>query len=189
MADYTYENVMESTRAGTFFLKHPFTGENLVEDIPLRVKVLSLTSFYTAIVTTQEISVYYLLAHVMPIVLFGCTLGVIVLFAQKLFQALDFKFWLFMSSILIFFIATMRVEYLPGNYLFYAGYTGESFRNLVLIPLVVYAMWQRKYILLVLALIVEPTLVWTGYGIGGGSIVAILMFLVDKILKGKRRGA
>ena len=110
-------------------------------------------------------------------------------FAQKLFGDNIHKRWAFMSLVAGMLLFTRGSEGLDGFRLFYAGFSGETIRSVVLIPYTIYVCWQRKWLAAVLAMVIEACLVWTTYGVGYAALITVCMFLLRLCLDRRNRHA
>lgn len=178
LQDAVYELVIGNLESGSIMTVHPFTGQIGEETMPMRMQILFLSSFYSGLITVSQQSQYIIMCKVVPMCIWVLSMLMYMAFARKLFGEDRDKRWMFLSVVAFLLLATSGSEGLMGYRLFYAGFSGETIRALVLIPYTLYVCWQKKWILAVLAVLAEACLVWTTYGAGYCLFITVCMFLV-----------
>lgn len=184
-----YEIVLGNLESGGFFQVNPFTGGELADAaMPLRMRILGLSSFHSGIISLTGIPVYTWMCQIAPAILWGLSMLQYAAFADALYGENGDRKWLFLSFVAFLYLVTAQVSGMPGNLLFYAGFTGEAVRGCLLIPYTVYAAWQKKWVFLLLALLTEMHLVWTTYG-AGYCLLAALLVLAARFISDRRKKA
>lgn len=178
MQDAVYEVTIGNVESGRLMSVHPFLGCESEAMMPLRMQILGLSSLYSSLITISQQSPYIIVCKIVPVVVFCFTLLVYRAFAQKLFPQNRDKQWLFMNLIVFILLITSKSTGLAGYRLFYAGFSGETIRGVLLLPYTLYVSWQKKWLLTCLAVLTEACLVWTTFGIGYCTVVALCMFAV-----------
>ena len=178
LEDAVYEITIGNVESGRIMEVHPFLGQTGGSGMPLRMKILGLSSLYSSLITISQQSTYMIICKVVPIVVWSCTMLVYWAFGEKLFPEDRGKRRLFLSLIAFFFLITSKSTGLAGYRLFFAGFSGETIRGVLLIPYALYVSWQRKWILAVLAIVAEACLVWTTWGIGYCTVIVVCMLIV-----------
>ncbi len=178
LQDAVYEIAIGNVESGSIMSVHPFLGREGDASMPLRMQILGLSSLYSGLITISQQSSYIIVCKIIPTVVWICVIWVYKVFAEKLFPENKDRQWLFLSLIAFIFLITSGSEGLSGYRLFYAGFSGETIRGVVLLPYTLYVSWQKKWLLAVLAILTEACLVWTTFGIGYCSVVVLCMLLV-----------
>lgn len=187
--DAIYEMVVGNLKAQGIMMLHPFLGVETVAEMPIRMRILGLSSLYTALITISQQSPYTIMCKVVPFVVWGLSILVYWAFANDLFPDHAEKRWLFISMVALVYLATSGGNGLAGYHLFYSGFSGETIRAAVLIPYTLYVSWQRRWFFAIIAILAEACLVWTTFGVGYCLLIAVGMFLVHWIMDRRGRDA
>ncbi|MBO5347765.1 MAG: hypothetical protein J6A45_06500 [Lachnospiraceae bacterium] len=187
LQDAVYEITLGNVASGSIMTVHPFLGSVTEASMPMRMQILSLSSLYSALITISQQSPYIIMCKVVPLVIWGLSILLYYAFAKDLFPENVHKRWIFISMVALVYLATSGSTGLAGQRLFYAGFSGESIRAVLLMPYTVYVSWQKKWHLAVLAVLAEACLVWTTFGVGYCFLIAACMFMAH--LWADRRGA
>ncbi len=178
LQDAVYDITIGNVESGRIMEVHPFLGQAGGSGMPLRMKILGLSSLYSSLITISQQSIYMIMCKMVPIVIWCCTMLVYQAFGEKLFPHNREKRWLFLSMIALFLLITSKSTGLAGYRVFFAGFSGETIRGVLLMPYALYVSWQRKWLLAVLSIVVEACLVWTTWGIGYCTVIVVCMLLV-----------
>ena len=181
LTEGTYDIVVGNLQSGNIMMVHPFTGESLELGMPLRRQVIGLTSLYSGMAHLFSVSEYVVLCKIVPICLWCFSMLLYWAFAQKLFLE-QAKRWLFLCAVALFYLLSRGGAGMPAAGLFGAGFTGETIRSVLLIPYTFYVTWHKKWLLAIIAVLVEVSIVWTTYGIGYCAFIVVCMFLVHFFL-------
>lgn len=187
--DAVYELVLGNLKAERIMTLHPFLGTDTEAVMPLRMRILGLSSFYSALITISQQSAYTIMCKVVPLVIWGLSILLYWEFSKELFPGNMGKRWTFISMIAVMYLITSGGTGLVGNRLFYSGFSGETIRAALLMPYTVYVSWCKKWYLALLAVLAEACLVWTTFGIGYCFLIAVGMFLVHCFLNRRRKDA
>ncbi len=174
--DAVYEITLGNVKSGSLMTLHPFLGVETSASMPFRMEILGLSSLYSMLITISQQSAYMIMCKIVPIVLWGFSLLLYWAFAEKFFPKDASKRWLFVGSAAFIYLVTSGSVGMPGYRLFYAGFSGETIRSILLMPYTVYVSWQRKWYLAALAVLAEACLVWTTFGVGYCFLIAVCMF-------------
>lgn len=178
LQDAVYDITIGNVESGRIMEVHPFLGQAGGSGMPLRMKILGLSSLYSSLITISQQSTYMIMCKMVPIVIWCCTMLVYQAFGEKLFAHNREKRWLFLSMIALFLLITSKSMGLAGYRVFFAGFSGETIRGVLLMPYALYVSWQRKWLLAVLSIVAEACLVWTTWGIGYCTVIVVCMLLV-----------
>lgn len=178
LQDAVYEIVIGNLDTGSIMTVHPFLGTVTDATVPMRFQILGLSSLYSAMITFSQQPQYMIMCKIVPLCVWVCSILLYWAYGQKLFGDDIHKKWLFVSMIALLYLATSGKEGLAGYRLFYAGFSGESIRGLLLVPYTLFVCWQRKWLLAIIALFAEACLVWTTYGLGYCFGITVCMFAV-----------
>lgn len=176
--DAVYEIVIGNLSSGRLMLEHPFLGGTTDQAMPLRFQILGLSSLYSALITVSQQSQYIVMCKLVPTVVWLCSMLVYRLFALYLFKGNAHKCWMFVSVVAYLYLITGELAQTAGFRLFYAGFSGEAVRALVLLPYTVYVSLKGKWLYAVLAVLAEACMVWTTYGFGYCALAAGCIFAV-----------
>lgn len=185
LEDAVYEIVNGNLDSGRIMTEHPFLGGEMESGMPMRFQILGLSSLYSALITFSQQSQYMIMCKVVPLGVWIFSILVYWMIGEAVFGENIHKKWLFVTCIAGIYLATAGSEGLPGEQLFYAGFSGETIRGLVLMPYALYVSWQRKWLLAAVAVLAEACLVWTTYGVGY-CILIILCMLGVHLLSDRR---
>ena len=103
-------------------------------------------------------------------------------FSKQVFAFDRHKRWIFISLIAFIYLITAGREGLVGYRLFFAGFSGESIRSLLLIPYTFLVCYRRKWLLALIAMFVEVCIAWTTYGVGYCFGIVVCMCMVHLLL-------
>lgn len=178
LQDAVYEIVIGNLESGSLMTEHPFLGGAMEREMPIRFRILGLSSLYSALITFSQQSQYMIMCKIVPLGVWGFSILVYWLFAEAIFGEDNHKKWLFVSFVAFIYLVTAGSEGFAGYRLFYAGFSGETIRGLVLMPYTFYVCWQQKWLLAILAILAEACLVWTTYGIGYCAFITLCIFVM-----------
>lgn len=181
LQDAVYEITLENTVSGTLMTKHPFLGTDPETGMPMRMQILGLSSFYSALITISKQSVYTILCKVVPMFVWVCSMLLYWTIGQAIFSHDRRRSLLFISFVACIFIVTSKIEGTIGNRLFFAGFSPETIRAVLLIPYTIYVSWEKKWHLAVLAVVIEACLVWTTFGIGYCFLIMLCMYVIHRL--------
>lgn len=187
LQDAVYEITLNNVKSGKIMTLHPFLGVETEARMPMRMQILCLSSIYSALITLSKQTPYMILCKFVPFIVWGLSMLLYWTFSEKLFDKDIHKRWLFLAMISFIYIITSGSDGLVGQRLFYAGFSGETIRTVLLIPYTIYVSWQKKWWLTALAVVSEACLVWTTYGVGYCLLIALCMIVVHFFLD--RRGS
>lgn len=182
LSDGTYDIVLGNLQSGNIHKVHPFTGEIDAATMPLRRQIIGLPSFYSAIITLLDASTYTILCKMVPVCLWCLSMLMYWAFATKLFEKTNER-WLFIIAVALFYLVSKGGLGMPGRQLFVEGFTGEAIRSTLLMPYTLYVSWQKKWLLAVIAILVEACIVWTTYGVGYCLLIVVCMLFVHLFMK------
>ena len=189
LEDAVYEIVIGNLESKKIMTEHPFMGGEMESAIPMRFQILGLSSLYSALITFSQQSQYMIMCKIVPLCVWCFSLLVYWMFAKDLFGENIHKKWMFVTCIATIYLLTGESTGFLGNRLFYAGFSGETIRGLVLMPYTLYVCLHKKWILAVVAILAEACLVWTTYGIGYCAWIALCMFVVHLLLDRREKHA
>ncbi len=188
LTDGTYDIVLSNLQSGNIHEVHPYTGGIVRNAMPLRRQIIGLPSFYSALITVFGASAYTVLCKIVPICLWCFSMLLYWVFATSLFEK-ERDRWLFVIVVALFYLVSNGGVGLVGAQLFRSGFTGEAIRGALLMPYALYVSWQKKWLLAVIAILVEVSIVWTTFGIGYCFLIVVCMFLVHLFLKWRAKHA
>lgn len=187
--DATYEIVLGNLKSGGIMTVHPFLGTETEAVMPMRMRILGLSSFYSALITISQQSPYTIMCKMVPLIIWALSILIYWDFSKELFAESAEKRWIFISMVALVYLSTSGGEGLVGYRLFYSGFSGETIRAAVLLPYTLYVSWQKRWCLAGIAILAEACLVWTTFGVGYCLLITISMFLVHWVLDRRGRHA
>lgn len=176
LQDAVYEIVIGNLDSGSIMTEHPFLGGTTEAVVPMRFRILGLSSLYSALITFSQQSQYMIMCKMVPLGVWFFSILIYWMFAEEIFGEDAHKKWLFVSLAAFVYLATSGKEGLPGYRLFFAGFSGETIRALLLMPYTLYVCWRKKWMLAVIAMLAEACLVWTTYGVGYCVLITVCMY-------------
>lgn len=189
LQDAVYEIVIGNLESGSIMTVHPFLGIDVEAGVPMRFRILGLSSLYSALITFSQQSQYMIMCKMVPLVVWGLSMLIYWAFAEEFFHGNRHKKWLFVSLVAFLYLATSGSEGMPGYRLFFAGFSGETIRAVLLIPYTLYVCWHKKWLLALIAVLAEACLVWTTYGLGYCFMIAVCMFGVHLLMDRRAKHA
>ena len=187
--DAVYELVLGNLKSEKIMTLHPFLGTETEAAMPMRMRILGLSSLYSALITISQQSAYTIMCKVVPLVIWGLSILLYWEFSKELFPGNTEKRWIFISMIALIYLITSGSTGLVGNRLFYSGFSGETIRAALLMPYTLYVCWHKRWGLAFLAILAEACLVWTTFGAGYCLLIAIVMFIIHCFLNRRRKDA
>jgi hypothetical protein len=187
--DATYEIVLGNLKSGGIMTVHPFLGTETEAAMPIRMRILGLSSIYSALITISQQSPFTIMCKMVPFTIWALSMLVYWAFSKELFSDSAEKRWIFISMVALVYLATSGGDGMVGYRLFYSGFSGETIRAAVLVPYTVYVSWQKRWFLAGIAVLAEICLVWTTFGVGYCLLIAVSMFLVHWFLDRRGRHA
>lgn len=176
--DMTVETVNSFLASDGVYTVNPLTGLAYELGIPLRLKILSLPTFYGILCSLFDLPAGLMVYHMVPVtVLLG---GYLVYgkLAHVLFADSPEKRGVFLLLVsLLFWLGTYRYG-MDGFGALFCGYRGVSVRGAVLLPYTVLACMKKDYRAVALCILAEACIVWTFYGLGYCLLTAVLMTAV-----------
>lgn len=182
LADGTYDIVLGNLQSGNIHAVHPYTGETVQYAMPLRRQIIGLPSLYSALIMILPASTYVVLCKIVPISLWCFSMLMYWMFGAKLFEK-ERDRWLFIIAVALFYLVSKGGAGMPAAQLFGSGFTGEAIRSNLLMPYALYVSWHKKWLLAILAILVEMSVVWTTFGVGYCLLIVVCMFFVHLFLK------
>ena len=189
LQDAVYEIVIGNLESGSIMTAHPFLGIDAEAGVPMRLQILGLSSLYSALITFSQQSQYMIMCKMVPLGVWVLSILIYWAFAEELFSGNHHKKWLFVSMVACLYLATSGSEGMAGYRLFFAGFSGETIRAVLLMPYTLYVCWRKKWSLAVIAVLAEVCLVWTTYGLGYCFIIAVCMFGVHLLMDRRAKHA
>ncbi len=181
--DMTLETVQSFLDTGMLYEQNPLTGRPYEGGVPLRIRILCLPGLYAVLCSIFQLPAEQVVWVVMPIYHLLCGYAVYSLVAGSLFRGkrLQRNSFLLVAALLFSFGAYAFGT--DGMGMLYQGFKGESIRAVILLPLTLCAVGERKWILWLLCIAAEACLVWTLYGMGACLWVGIGLMLATACVR------
>lgn len=176
--DMTLETVQSFLDMDALYQVNPLTGQAYEAGVPLRVKILCLPTLYAILCRLFDISAKTMVWTIMPVYHLICAYMVYFLLAKRLFERRTVQQYLFLVLVALILWQGTYAYGMDGLGLLYRGFRGESVRGLILLPFVVWAGLERKWLCILLAVLAEACIVWTLYGMGACLFVGVILSLV-----------
>ncbi len=183
--DITLETVNSFLFSDGIYKVSPLTGKAF-GGAPLRYEILCLPTVYTFLCKWTGISAQQIVCNVIPLLTLCVTYMVYYLLSGTLFGkdkgSSEKRVWFLVMAALIFFLSEASV-YMDGYGILHGGHLGTTIRNCILMPLMLYAALEKKWLLSVLCILAEMCIVWTFWGLGTCVVVLVGVCMMDLILK------
>lgn len=166
--DMTAETVVSFLETDGVYMVNPLTGRAYESGIPMRIRILCLPTFYSALCRVFGIGGTVLVWQIVPVMVLCLSYAVFWLLGKSLFRDSGES-----NSILIFMFLT-AVVFCAGEYawgmdgfgLLHCGFQGVTVRNTVLVPYLFSLLLRKKWCPILLVVFVEACITWTFYGMG-----------------------
>ncbi|MBO4610273.1 MAG: hypothetical protein J5696_10445 [Lachnospiraceae bacterium] len=184
--DETFETVVTFLKGEPMYTIDPITGSAYTEGLPSRYKILCLSGFYSVLCEAFGTAPDLLLHSIMPGFWFVSGLCAMTALSGALFKGLKdalLKRSVLVSSAILFIFAADLSSYAQGFAVLSAMWTGGAIRGWVLIPFLLYCLFDGRYLIALLPVICEAFICRTQYGIGFCACVYVGFILFMFILK------
>ena len=185
--DETLETVVTFLNGSPMYTVDPLTGSAYAEGLPSRYKILCLSGFYSVLCEAFAAAPVSLVHSIMPGFWFASGLFAMIALSGALFKGAKdelLKRSVFVSAAVLFIFAADLSSYAQGFLILSAMWTGAAIRIWVLIPFMLYCLFDRRYILALLPVFCEAFICRTQYGIGFCACIyagyALFMFILKR---------
>lgn len=178
--DITLETVQSFLAQDGIYKVLPLTGSYSESGIPMRYAVLCLPTLYAVLVQKTGLKAALIVCHMVPVIVLG--LGYLSYFrlSESLFGKKNLrKRYGFLLIVALVFLFSDHAVFLDGYGALHAGYTGTTARNLILVPLTISAMLERRYWKAILCILAEASIVWTFWGCGVCVVITLGMLILE----------
>ncbi len=169
VGDETLETVMVFRNGSVMYTIDPLTGSAYTEGLPMRYKILSLPGLYAVMAEAFGTAPELIVRNIMPAFWFMAGLcGLFALSKSLYLYAEDemLKRSAFMLASVVILFASDLSSYAQGFAVLSQMWTGGAIRIWVLIPFMLYLLFERKVICALLPVLCEALICRTQYGIG-----------------------
>ena len=190
VGDETHETVVTFLKGEPMYSIDPLTGSAYAEGLPSRYKILCLNGFYSVLCEAFGTAPATLLHSVMPGFWFAAGLFALIAFSGALFRGSKdalLKRSVLVSAAILFIFAADLSSYAQGFAVLSAMWTGAAIRIWVLIPFLLYCLFDRRYVLALLPVICEAFICRTQFGIGFCACIYVGFLLFMLILKRRQK--
>lgn len=180
VGDETLETVRVFVKNGVMYSADPLTGMPYAEGVPMRYKILSLPGLYSVFVSAFGTSPEILLYNIMPAFWFVSGLCAMFTLSKSIFGGKEneiFNRSVFMTGVILFTYAADLSSYAQGFSVLSQMWTGTAIRIWVLIPFMLYLLFEKKYILALLPALCEVFICRTQYGVGFCVCIYVMFIL------------
>ncbi|MBP3754219.1 MAG: hypothetical protein J6I66_05120 [Lachnospiraceae bacterium] len=181
--DETLETVRTFLKGNVMYTLDPLTGKPYAEGVPMRYKILCLPGLYSVMASAFGTAPEVILYNIMPAFWFVSGLCAMLSLSKSLFSEKEneaFKRSVFMLSVILFVFASDLSSYAQGFAVLSQMWTGPAIRIWVLIPFMLYLLFEKKYFLAILPVLCEALICRTQYGIGFCACI-YAMFIICMI--------
>ena len=178
--DETLETVRTFLKGNVMYTLDPLTGSPYAEGVPMRYKILCLPGLYAVMSNAFGTAPDALLFNIMPAFWFVSGLCAMFSLSKSLFSGKEdeaFKRSVFMLSAILFVFASDLSSYAQGFAVLSQMWTGTAIRIWVLIPFMLYLLFEKKYIFALLPVLCEAFICRTQYGIGFCACIYVMFIL------------
>lgn len=177
--DFTPEMAESFIREGSMHKINPLTGAEYVSGVPTRIKVLALPFLYACLCDLSGAGIIPFLNIFVRIMVVITSFSSFVWLGNAVIKD-KFPQIVYAMIVLILMLATSGTYSLGGG-LVTAPYSSMTIRNMIVIPFVFTCLMKRRYLGVILAVIVEIAISWTLMGLGMSLLITVL-FLVTNLL-------
>ena len=188
VGDETLETVMVFRKGSVMYTIDPLTGSAYTEGLPMRYKILSLPGLYAVMTEAFGTAPEVIVRNIMPAFWFVCGLCGLFALSKSLYAGTDnavLKRSVFMLSAIVILFAADLSSYAQGFAVLSQMWTGNAIRIWVLIPFMIYLLFERKFVMAILPVLCEALICRTQYGIGFCACIyavyIISMFAVRRV--------
>ncbi len=188
VGDETLETVMVFRKGSVMYTIDPLTGAAYAEGLPMRYKILSLPGLYAVMAEAFGTAPEVIVRNIMPAFWFVCGLCGLFALSKSLYAGTDnavLKRSVFMLSAIVILFAADLSSYAQGFAVLSQMWTGNAIRIWVLIPFMIYLLFERKFVMAILPVLCEALICRTQYGIGFCACIyavyIISMFAVRRV--------
>ena len=188
VGDETLETVMVFRKGSVMYTIDPLTGSAYTEGLPMRYKILSLPGLYAVMAEAFGTAPEVIVRNIMPAFWFVCGLCGLFALSKSLYAGTDnavLKRSVFMLSAIVILFAADLSSYAQGFAVLSQMWTGNAIRIWVLIPFMIYLLFERKFVMAILPVLCEALICRTQYGIGFCACIyavyIISMFAVRRV--------
>ena len=189
--DLTPELVSTFLSTDQLFVVNPTTGAEYLAGVPSRFRLLCLPTLYGALCSWFQIEVSVLCFRIIPVAFLAIACVAYYTLAFALWPDSRLRRIAFQIVILVLFLVSDTCEGQVGFLLFHQGFSPQTIRIAVLLPFTLSLLLRKRYELLLLPVLAEACLVWTGFGVGWCFLTAALWIALEsigKVLTGRKGG-
>ena len=184
--DEILETTVSFMNGERMFSLDPLTGLPYREGVPMKHMMLCLPGLYAVLSDAFSTRPSLVVLHIMPCFWFVSGLFAFISLSGSVFR--DDKDALMKRSLLViaavaFVFATDTVFYAQGYSVLSAMWTGNAIRCWVLIPFMLYLLFEKKYIFALMPVLCEAFICRTSFGIGFCAFIYagyILIMLIGR---------
>ena len=190
VGDETLETVVTFLKGEKMYSVDPLTGSAYREGLPSRYKILCLPGFYAVLCEAFGTAPVDLVHSIMPGFWFVSGLFAMIALSKTLFYGAKdalLKKSVFISAAILFIFAADISMYAQGFLILSAMWTGAAIRVWVLIPFMLFCLFDRRYIVALLPALCEAFICRTQYGIGFCACIYAGYILLMLILNRRRK--
>ena len=176
--DITGETVQTFLASDGIYTINPMTGDTFTAGMPLRLKILSLPTFYAALCKWSGIPVSVLVYSIMPMIVLLLSYLVYSRWAGYLFPNEGKKQAIFMLFVVLIYQFGCYSQGIESFAVFFGGWQGEAVRGGIILPYALYCCLRKQWKSVILCLLAEVCVVWTLYGLGYTVIIVLVMLLI-----------
>lgn len=185
--DITLETVNSFLITDGIYSVSPLTGKPY-SGAPFRYEILCLPTVYAWISAWMKLETEMVITRIVPTLVLVVSYVSYYLLADSLFENCKDKKnrqWIFMVLAAVIFCLCEGAVFMEGYGILHGGHLGTTIRNGILIPLVLHATLERKWVLAILCVLAEVCIVWTFWGLGMCIVVLAGVTLVRLLMESK----
>ena len=185
LGDETLETVVSFLDRDAMYSADPLTGMPYREGLPGKQKILCLPGMYAVMASAFGTSPEVLVHKVMPGFWFVAGLVSMIALSGAVFRVSAdglFKRSVFIASGILFIYASDLSLYSQGFAVLSSMWTGTAIRIWVLVPVLLFLLFEKKYIMALLPVACEAFICRTVYGAGFLACIYAGWILVSLIM-------
>ena len=187
--DQTLETVRSFQYTGEMYSVNPLTGLPYgTGGLPSRVPFMCIPFLYTVLCNTFSCDAALLVWRIMPVFWLVTGYFCFVRIGLSLFEEVKKRFIFYAVCVLLLFSLSAG-PHLIGYDALFSGFSSISIVALVLTTWTVGTALKKKWVALLLPVIIEPLVTSTLFGLGACFVIGLGMFIASRFTAGKRRAA
>lgn len=189
LGDETLETVVSFLDRDAMYSADPLTGMPYREGLPGKQKILCLPGMYAVMASAFGTSPEVLVHKVMPGFWFASGLIAMIALSGTLYRGTGdelFKRSVFVTAGILFIYASDMSLYAQGFSVLSSMWTGTAVRIWVLIPVLLFLLFEKRYVMALLPVMCEAFICRTALGIGFLACIYVCWIVIYLFMRRAR---